>query len=90
MNNSGYIHILFFPLALPRANDVDVESFIALFCFFFLVFCVIFGFLFVFSDCTIYYMSCTRATHALYKMNNECVSLCCDFYLFVHTSCPSK
>ena len=29
---------------------------------------------FYFSDFTIYYTSCTRATHALYKMNNERVS----------------
>ena len=90
MNNSSYIHTLLFPLALPRANDVDVESFVALVCFF-LVFCVIFGFFFfVFSDFIIYHTTCTHATRALYKMNNECVSLCCDFYLFVHTSCPSK
>ena len=89
MNNSSYIHILFFPSALPRANGVDVESFVALVCFF-LFFVLFLDFFFVFSDFTIYYTSCTRATHALYKMNNECVSLCCDFYLFVHTSCPSK
>ena len=31
MNNSSYIDILFFPLALPRANDVDVKRFVALF-----------------------------------------------------------
>ena len=47
-------------------------------------------FFFVFSDFIIYHTTCTHATRALYKMNNECVSLCCDFYLFVHTSCPSK
>ena len=45
MNNSSYIYILFFPLALPKANDVDVKRFVALF-FAFGVFCVIFGFVF--------------------------------------------
>ena len=71
MNNGSYINILFFPLALPRANDIDVESFVALFLFlcFFVLFLDVFFFIFL-----ILLFIIRAATHALYKMNNERVS----------------
>ena len=72
---------------------MDVESFVALFLvleFFFVLFLdLFFNFLILLFIMRAAVVQLTNA-NALYKMNNECVSLHYVFYLFVHTSCPSK
>ena len=61
MNNGSYIHILFFPLALPRANDMDVESFVALFLFL--------GFFVLFLDVFFLFFSFYYLLHELHSCN---------------------
>ena len=79
MNNSSYIHILFFALTLPRANDVDVESFVAL--FFVLVLDLFFSFLILLFIMRAAVVQVTNA-HAFYKMIMNVYLVVAFFYLF--------